>query len=96
MTDCIVQFVLQLYRSPNQTDSETMNFFEGLSDKCDDIRNKHPDSELIMVGDFNAHHKQSLRLLVIPHLNVKTPEEFIFWISDLNAVCHESACRSWN
>ena len=46
--------------SPNQTDSETLSFFEGLSDKCDDIRKQHPYSELIMVGDFNAHHKEWL------------------------------------
>jgi len=53
-------FLISLYRSPNQTDSETMSFFDELSDKCDDIRNQHPYCELILVGDFNAHHKKWL------------------------------------
>ena len=43
-------FLVSLYdRSSNQTDTETINFFEGLSDKCDDIRN-----------NFNVHYKEWL------------------------------------
>ena len=37
-----------------------MNFFDELSDKCDDIRNQHPYCGLILVGDFNAHHREWL------------------------------------
>ena len=47
-------------RSSNQTDTETIHFFEGFSDQCDDIRNKYLDSELIVVGDFNVHYKEWL------------------------------------
>ena len=55
-----ILFLISLYRSPNQTESETMNFFDELSDKCDDIRNQHPYCELILFGDFNAHHREWL------------------------------------
>ena len=37
-----------------------MNLFVELSNKCDDIRNQHPYCELILVGDFNAHHREWL------------------------------------
>ena len=51
-------FLISLYRSPSEPAS--VNFFENLTCKVDEIRARYPQSELLVVGDFNVHHKEWL------------------------------------
>lgn len=52
-------FLISIYRSPSE--HAHSQFFEILTQKLDEIRSKIPDSELVVVGDFNVHHKVWLK-----------------------------------
>lgn len=47
-------FLCCLYRSPN--DINHVLFFSHLADKIDSINSKYPNSQIILLGDFNVHN----------------------------------------
>ncbi|KAL7640504.1 UNVERIFIED_CONTAM: hypothetical protein RMT77_008779 [Armadillidium vulgare] len=52
------KFICSLYLSPNSTDYP--KFFDYLNSKIEHILSSSPFSEIIILGDFNVHHRQWL------------------------------------
>ena len=52
------KFICSVYLSPNSTDYP--KFFDYLNSKIEHILSSSPFSEIIILGDFNVHHRQWL------------------------------------
>ncbi|KAL7640067.1 UNVERIFIED_CONTAM: hypothetical protein RMT77_009481 [Armadillidium vulgare] len=52
------KFICSVYLSPNSTDYK--KFFDYLNSKIEHILSSSPFSEIIILGDFNVHHRQWL------------------------------------
>ena len=52
------KFICSVYLSPNSTDYP--KFFDYLNSKIEHILSNSPFSEIIILGDFNVHHRQWL------------------------------------
>src|ERR1700755_652998 len=52
------KFICSVYLSPNSTDYA--KFFDYLNSKIEHILSSSPFSEIIILGDFNVHHRQWL------------------------------------
>jgi hypothetical protein len=52
------KFICSVYLSPNSTDYP--KFFDYLNSKIEHILSSSPFSEIIVLGDFNVHHRQWL------------------------------------
>src|ERR1700755_743886 len=50
------KFIYSVYLSPNSTDYP--KFFDYLNSKIEDILSSSPFCEIIILGDFNVHHRQ--------------------------------------
>src|ERR1051325_1288400 len=50
------KFICSVYLSPNSTDYP--KFFDYLNSKIEHILSSSPFSEIIILGDFNVHHRQ--------------------------------------
>ena len=47
-------FIFCIYRPPSADDS----IYDAITEKGDAIQELHPKSEVIVLGDMNAHHEE--------------------------------------